>query len=84
MNGADSVGKVTAVQNFGRGDILELTLRGKKGILIPFTKAAVPEVDLAAGAIRIDPLAAGLAEDEDHPHDPASQRRRAKDSGGQE
>ena len=33
-------------------------------MLIPFTQAAVPEVDVAAGLIRIDPVAAGLFEDE--------------------
>ena len=59
-----SVGKVTAVQNFGGGDILELALGGRKGVLIPFTQAAVPEVDIAAGFVRIDTIAAGLVEDE--------------------
>ena len=49
-----SIGKVTAVQNFGGGDILELSLGGKKGVLIPFTQAAVPEIDVASGFIRID------------------------------
>ncbi len=53
------------MQNFGGGDILELTLGGRKGVLIPFTQAAVPEVDIAAGFIRIDTMAAGLVEDED-------------------
>ena len=60
-----TVGKVTAVQNFGGGDILELSLGGRKGVLIPFTQAAVPDVDIAAGFIRIDTIAAGLVDDED-------------------
>jgi hypothetical protein len=33
---------VTAVQNFGGGDILEIA-DGRKDVLIPFTKAAVPD-----------------------------------------
>jgi 16S rRNA processing protein RimM len=58
------IGKVAAVQNFGGGDILDLTLGSAKGVLIPFSKAAVPEVSVAGGYVRIDPVAAGLVEDE--------------------
>src|SRR5690606_25497192 len=35
-----AIGKVVAVQNFGGGDILDLTLGHAKGVLIPFSKAA--------------------------------------------
>lgn len=59
------IGKVTAVQNFGGGDILEITHLGKKGVSIPFTRAAVPQVDVAAGFVRIDSVAAGLVEGEE-------------------
>ncbi|OQM77167.1 ribosome maturation factor RimM [Manganibacter manganicus] len=62
---AAAVGRVAAVQNFGGGDILELTLGGRKGVLIPFSKAAVPEISIAGGYIRVDRIAAGLVEDED-------------------
>jgi 16S rRNA processing protein RimM len=65
-----TIGKVAAVQNFGGGDILDLTLGARKGVLIPFTKAAVPEVSVAGGYIRIDPLAAGLVDDEDGDGEP--------------
>jgi 16S rRNA processing protein RimM len=58
------IGKVAAVQNFGGGDILDLTLGSAKGVLIPFSKAAVPEVSIAGGYVRIDPVAAGLVDDE--------------------
>jgi 16S rRNA processing protein RimM len=60
-----SIGKVTAVQNFGGGDILVLSLVGGKEALIPFTRAAVPDIALDAGFIRIDPSAAGLIEEEE-------------------
>jgi 16S rRNA processing protein RimM len=59
-----TLGKVLAVQNFGGGDILDLMIGGRKGVLIPFTQAAVPEVSVAGGFIRIDPVAAGLAGDD--------------------
>jgi 16S rRNA processing protein RimM len=58
-------GRVFAVQNFGGGDILEISFHGRKGLLIPFSQAAVPDVDIAGGFVRIDPVAAGLAEDTD-------------------
>ena len=63
-------GRVTAVQNYGGGDILEIAWRGRKGLLIPFSQAAVPEVDVAAGFIRVDPVAAGLVEDADGDGEP--------------
>jgi 16S rRNA processing protein RimM len=65
-----TIGKVVAVQNFGGGDILDLTLGARKGVLIPFSKAAVPEVSVANGYIRVDPVAAGLVEDEDGDGEP--------------
>jgi 16S rRNA processing protein RimM len=57
------LGKVTAIQNFGAGDILEVKGPGSDGTLIPFTKAAVPSIDVAARTIRVDAVAAGLVED---------------------
>lgn len=59
------IGRVTAVLNFGGGDLLELALAAKRGVLIPFTQAAVPEIDVAGGFIRVDSIAAGLVDDED-------------------
>lgn len=83
-------GRVTAVQNFGGGDLLEITFRGKKGLLIPFSQAAVPEVDVKGGFVRVDTVAAGLVEDADEdgrPDDPGRFDSRArprgpKDAGG--
>ena len=59
------IGKVTSVQNFGGGDILELALSGHGEVLVPFTKAAVPEVSVSGRSITIDPVAAGLIDEED-------------------
>jgi len=51
--GGAVLGRVRAVQNHGAGDILEVA--GPKGeMLIPFTLAAVPTVDIAAGRIVAD------------------------------
>ena len=48
------IGNVTAVHNFGAGDILEIRLTGKRSTeLLPFTRAFVPDVDLAAKRVTI-------------------------------
>lgn len=56
----NSYGRVAAIHNFGGGDIIELT--GAKGAMIPFTRAAVPVIDIAGKRITVDPVAAGLVE----------------------
>ncbi|MBX8801445.1 ribosome maturation factor RimM [Ochrobactrum sp. MR28] len=58
-----SYGKVSAVFNFGGGDVLEIKESGKKPVLIPFTLVSVPEILMEEGAILIDPLVAGLVDD---------------------
>jgi 16S rRNA processing protein RimM len=59
------IGTVSAIHNFGAGDILEVRRDGGPSIMIPFTRAAVPEVAPARGLIRVDSVAAGLVDDED-------------------
>jgi 16S rRNA processing protein RimM len=55
-----AVGTVAAVHNFGAGDILELALSHGRAVMIPFSRAAVPNVDLELGQMRVDRVAAGL------------------------
>lgn len=53
--GAD-LGQIHAVMNHGAGDLLEIRQKGRSGtVLVPFTQAIVPTVDLAAGRIVLDP-----------------------------
>jgi 16S rRNA processing protein RimM len=48
------IGTVAAVHDFGAGDILELQPRsGGTTIMVPFTEAFVPNVDLAAGRVTV-------------------------------
>jgi 16S rRNA processing protein RimM len=84
-----AIGKVVAVHNFGGGDILDVTLAGRKGVLIPFTASAVPQVSIAEGFLQVDPPAAGLIDDEDsegageeHDFDPTGRPRGPRDAGG--
>lgn len=59
-----SYGTVSAVYDFGAGDLLELKGPGRRPTLIPFSEAAVIEIDLENGRILVDPLAAGLIDPE--------------------
>jgi 16S rRNA processing protein RimM len=53
--GGEALGKVTAIHNHGAGDIIEISSpRHKSALLLPFTKAIVPNVDLSAGRLVVD------------------------------
>ncbi len=49
------LGTVIAVHNFGAGDLLEVAPPRGETLLVPFTRAIVPAVDLAAGRLTVDP-----------------------------
>lgn len=52
--GGKLLGQVRAVHNHGAGDLLEIGGAGPD-LLLPFTLAVIPTVDLAAGRIVADP-----------------------------
>jgi 16S rRNA processing protein RimM len=50
------MGSVVALPNYGAGDLIEIApAGGGQTVLLPFTRAAVPEIDLARRCIVIDP-----------------------------
>lgn len=50
------LGTIVAVPNYGAGDLLEIAPAGGGAtVLLPFSKAAVPHVDIAAGRVTVDP-----------------------------
>jgi len=54
--GGAELGRVKAVQSNGADDLLEIVAPGlKDSVLVPFTKAIVPTVDLSTGRIILDP-----------------------------
>ncbi|KAE9628993.1 ribosome maturation factor RimM [Parasedimentitalea maritima] len=54
--GGTRLGQVKSVENHGAGDLLEIHGPGLKDtVLLPFTQAAVPTVDLEQGRIIADP-----------------------------
>ncbi|MCC8966671.1 ribosome maturation factor RimM [Bradyrhizobium sp. Pear76] len=48
------LGKVIAIHNFGAGDIIEIAPPQGATMLLPFTNAVVPTVDVAGGRVVIE------------------------------
>ena len=48
------LGRVIAIHNFGAGDIIEIAPPQGATMLLPFTNAVVPTVDLAGGRVVIE------------------------------
>jgi 16S rRNA processing protein RimM len=72
------LGRVVAVQNFGAGDLLEIEpIAGGDTVLLPFTEAVVPAVDIAGGRLVANPPEGIFDEDSDAPPLSAASRRSA-------
>src|SRR5215510_12171280 len=55
VSAADELlGRVVAIHNFGAGDIIEIASPKGATMLLPFTNAVVPTVDLASGRVVIE------------------------------
>jgi 16S rRNA processing protein RimM len=50
-----TIGTVSAVQNYGAGDLIEIARSDGGTALVPFTRSNVPEIDLAARRLIVDP-----------------------------
>lgn len=77
------VGRVARVDHLPAQDMLIVSPTGQGGeILVPFVKAIVPEVDLAAGRVRVTPPAGlfeELPDEDDAPEGPAAEDPAAED-----
>ena len=51
----EAIGRVIAIHNFGAGDIIEIATANGPTIMLPFSNAVVPEIDLKGGRIVIEP-----------------------------
>lgn len=72
---AEPFGRVRAVHDFGGGDVVDIERPDGSSVMVPFTKACVPVVDIAGGRIVVDPpegLLDGGAVGEEDGADPAS------------
>jgi 16S rRNA processing protein RimM len=50
----EPLGRVIAIHNFGAGDIIEIAPPSGATMLLPFTNAVVPTVDVASGRVVIE------------------------------
>jgi 16S rRNA processing protein RimM len=66
-----TLGRVMAVHNFGAGDIIEIAPPQGATMLLPFSNAVVPTVDLAGGQVVIELPGdiEGEEPDESRPHE---------------
>jgi 16S rRNA processing protein RimM len=60
----EPMGRVIAIHNFGAGDIIEIAPPHGATLLLPFTNAVVPSVDLANGRVVIELPAEIVGDDE--------------------
>ncbi len=51
--GGAVLGTVGAVEDFGAGDVLEIERHGDRPLLVAFTRANVPHIDLVAGTVTV-------------------------------
>ncbi len=56
------LGRVRAIHDFGAGDTVEIERTGAPSIMVPFTRAIVPMIEIEAGRLVVDPPC-GLIED---------------------
>lgn len=67
----ETIGTVTAIHDFGAGDVVEVRSGKRAAMMVPFSVAAIPEVHVGEGFIVIDLEAAGLVgTDEDDEAEP--------------
>jgi len=50
----EPIGRVIAIHNFGAGDLIEIAPPHGPTMLLPFTNAVVPTVDIAGGRVMIE------------------------------
>jgi 16S rRNA processing protein RimM len=73
------LGQVRAVHDFGAGDTLEIVRLAGPPAMVPFTRAIVPIVDLAAGRLVVDPPPGLLEPAPKEPSPPKGAREKKED-----
>jgi 16S rRNA processing protein RimM len=69
-----ALGTVRAVHDFGAGNTLEIGRAAGQPVMVPFTRAVVPVVDLDAGRLVIDPPPGLLEPSKEDPLPPGKER----------
>ena len=73
-----AIGTVIAFHDFGAGEVIEIKPERGPSVMIPFSEAAVPDIDVERRVMIVEPLAAGLVSD---PEAEAEARRAAAEEG---
>ena len=66
-----AVGKVAAIHDYGAGASIEIDRDGQSPLMLPFNRACVPEIDIAAGRVVIVPPDEILVPDNDNSQEAA-------------
>lgn len=66
-----ALGRVAAVVNYGAGDILEIVADGRESLLVAFTAAFVPTIDVSGGRLTVAPAALAVESRDGEPQDGA-------------
>ena len=69
LDNGELFGRILNVLNFGAGDILEIKPAVGDAVLLPFTKAVVPRIEIAAGRVIVAPPVEVEAKGEDSRQD---------------
>jgi len=64
LAGGERLGTIRAIYDFSAGDVLEIAQEDGGVVMVPFTRAVVPEIDFDGGRVIIEPPP-GLLEDPD-------------------
>ena len=64
LAGGERLGTIRAIYDFSAGDVLEIAQEDGGVVMVPFTRAVVPEIDFDGGRVVIEPPP-GLLEDPD-------------------
>jgi 16S rRNA processing protein RimM len=76
------LGKIIAIHNFGAGDIIEIAQASGGTMLLPFSNAVVPTVDIAGGRVLIElPQEIDGGIEGDDPDSDTGSSRRPRESG---
>lgn len=55
LDSGEVLGRVRGLADFGAGEVLDIDLAAGGSLMVPFTKAAVPRVDVAGGWLTVVP-----------------------------
>lgn len=78
----ETLGKIVALPDFGAGTLVEIRPEGAASFYVPFTREAVPEIDLAAGKVTIVvPESTDAEPQDDEPQDDEERDPRGDDDG---